>query len=130
MKIKQVSVFLENRPGHMANMLRALDAAKVDIRALSVADTADFGIARLILSDTEKGLQALRETGFTASTTEVLRADVPDEPGGLLHEVIEPLAAAGINIEYLYAFVDQPQGKAMVVAKVSDLERAVEVLSR
>jgi len=129
-KIKQVSVFLENRPGHMANMLRALDAAKVDIRALSVADTADFGIARLILSDTEKGLQALRETGFTASTTEVLRADVPDEPGGLLHEVIEPLAAAGINIEYLYAFVDQPQGKAMVVAKVSDLERAVEVLSR
>lgn len=130
MKIKQVSVFLENRPGHMANMLRALDAAKVDIRALSVADTADFGIARLILSDTEKGLQALRETGFTASTTEVLRADVPDEPGGLLHEVIEPLAAAGINLEYLYAFVDQPQGKAMVVAKVSDLERAVEVLSR
>jgi len=129
-KIKQVSVFLENRPGHMANMLRALDAAKVDIRALSVADTADFGIARLILSDTEKGLQALRETGFTASTTEVLRADVPDEPGGLLHEVIEPLAAAGINLEYLYAFVDQPQGKAMVVAKVSDLERAVEVLSR
>jgi len=128
MRIRQVSVFLENRPGHMANMLKALDDAEVDIRAMSVADTADYGIARLILSDTEKGLKALRETGFTASTNEVLRAEMPDEPGGLLHTVCEPLAAAGVNIEYLYAFVDSPRGKAVVVAKVSDLDRAVEIL--
>jgi hypothetical protein len=130
MRIKQVSVFLENRPGHMAGMLRALGEAEVDIRAMSVADTADYGIARLILSDMEKGLAALRGAGFTASTNEVLRADMPDEPGGLLHTVCEPLAEAGVNIEYLYAYVDQSRGNAVVVAKVSDLDLAVKILSK
>jgi hypothetical protein len=130
MRIKQVSVFLENRPGHMAGMLRALGEAEVDIRAMSVADTADYGIARLILSDIEKGLTALRGAGFTASTNEVLRADMPDEPGGLLHTVCEPLAEAGVNIEYLYAYVDQSRGNAVVVAKVSDLDLAVKILSK
>lgn len=130
MKIRQVSVFLENKPGHMAGMLRALDDGGVDIRAMSVADTADYGIARLILSDTAKGLVALREAGFTASTNEVLRADMPDEPGGLLHTICEPLAEAGVNVEYLYAFVDRPHGNAVVVAKVSDLDLAVKILSK
>lgn len=130
MKVKQVSVFLENRPGHMATMLQVLGEAEVDIRAMCLADTADFGIARLILSDTERGLRALRESGFTASTTEVLRAEIPDEPGGLLHSVCQPLAAAGINVEYLYAFVDRPHGKAVVVAKVSDLDRAAQILGQ
>lgn len=130
MKDKQVSVFLENRPGRMRELLRVLSENSVDIRALSIADTADFGIVRMVLSDTEKALAVLAEAGLTASTTDVLRVVVPDEPGGLLKAVADPLAEEGVNIEYLYAFVDQPQEAALVVLKTSDVDRAAAILSK
>lgn len=128
--LKQVSVFVENRPGRLRTMLQALHDAEVNIRALSIADTSDFGIVRMILSDMESGLKALRDKGLTASTTDVLRVELPDQPGGLLLAAIAPLADAGLNIEYVYAFVDQPLQKAAAVIKVSDLDKAKKVLEK
>jgi hypothetical protein len=129
-KIKQVSVFLENRPGRLMDMLQVLSDNGIDIRALSQADTADFGIARLVLSDTDKAVKVLAAAGFTASLTDVLQVMVKDQPGGFLQDAAVPLARAGINVEYVYAFVDQPQASAMVVLKVSDPDKALDVLGR
>ncbi len=128
MKMKQVSVFIENRPGRLKDMLATLAAADINIQALSVADTADFGVIRMILSDSDKGVDALRGAGFTTILTDVLRVEMPDTPGGLLQTVVEPLAAAGVNIEYVYAFVDSPLAKAVVVLKASDPDKAAQVL--
>ena len=128
MRMKQVSVFAENRPGRLKTLLSVLARAEINIRALSIADTADFGIVRMILSDTEKGLDAVRAAGFAASTNEVLRVEIPDQPGGLLTAVAEPLAAAGVNVEYVYAFADNPEHHALVVLKVSDIARAEKLI--
>ena len=130
MRMKQVSVFAENRPGRLKTLLSVLNKAEINIRALSIADTADFGIVRMILSDTEKGLEAVRAAGFAASTNDVLRVEIPDEPGGLLRAVAEPLAAAGINLEYVYAFADNPEKHAMVVLKVGDIDAAERLLRK
>jgi hypothetical protein len=128
MKLTQVSVFVENRPGRLATLLEALAENDLNIRALSIADSSDYGIVRMILSDTEKGLEVIRDAGLVADTSEVLRAEVPDRPGGLLEKILRPLANARINIEYIYAFVDQPLETAVVVLKVNDLDRAEAVL--
>lgn len=126
--LRQVSVFVENRPGRLRNMLQALYDRNIDIRALSIADTSDFGIVRMILSDTDAGVKALRDAGMTASTTEVLRVEMPDTPGALLKTALDPLAAAGLNVEYVYAFVDTPKERAAAVIKTNDTRRAMEVL--
>ncbi len=128
MRMKQVSVFIENAPGRLAEMLRVLYAHDINIRALSVADGTDFGIVRLVLSDVDKGISALRSAGLTANVNDVLTADMPDEPGGLLKSIVEPLGKAGINLEYFYAFVDPRPGRATVVLKVRDLEAAERAL--
>ncbi|MBU2009613.1 MAG: amino acid-binding protein [Chloroflexi bacterium] len=128
MKARQVSVFVENQPGRLVAMLEALQTRNIDIRALSVADNADFGIVRMILSDTRLGADVLREAGFTVKETTVLQKDMPDRPGGLLETVARPLSEAGINLEYFYAFLDPAPGKATIVIKVADPERAERVL--
>lgn len=128
MRMKQVSVFIENRPGRLKKLLEVLAKAEINIRALSIADTADFGIVRMILSDTERGLEAIRTAGFASSTHDVLRAEIPDKPGGLLTAIADPLAAANINLEYVYAFADHPTENAMVVLKVDDISAAEKVL--
>lgn len=130
MKMKQVSVFVENRPGRLKTLLSALADKGISMRALSIADTTDFGIARMILSDTEKGLEAIKQAGFTARTTDVLRVEIPDRAGGLVDTVITPLAEHGINIEYVYAFVDRPLEDAVVVLKVNDLDAAEKVIGQ
>lgn len=130
MKTKQVSVFVENEPGRLVAMLDALKAENMNIRALCIAEGADFGIVRMILSDPAKGVEALRKAGFTITETTVLQAEMPDEPGGLLDTVAKPLAEAGINLEYFYAFIDPSPGKANIVLKVSDPDRAVKVLKQ
>ncbi len=127
MKIKQVSVFVENQPGRLVAMLQALKDREISIQALSIAEGSDFGIARMILSDVPKAVEALRTAGFTIRETTVLQRDMPDRPGGLL-EIIEPLAKAGINVEYFYAFVDPTPGTASIVFKVSDPDRAEQIL--
>ena len=128
MKARQVSVFVENQPGRLVAMLEALQARNIDIRALSVADNADFGIVRMILSDSRLGAEVLREAGFTVKETTVLQKEMPDRPGGLLETVARPLSEAGMNLEYFYAFLDPTPGKATIVIKVADPERAERVL--
>jgi len=128
MRIKQISAFVENQPGRLVAMLEALAAKNIDIRALSVADHADFGIVRMILSDSRLGAEVLREAGFTVRETTVLQKEMPDRPGGLLETVARPLSQAGMNLEYFYAFLDPTPGKATIVIKVADPDRAERVL--
>jgi hypothetical protein len=127
-RIKQVSVFIENQPGRLTSMLEALEKNSVSIRALSIGDTADFGIVRMILSDAAKGAEALRQAGFTTRQDWILSAEIPDIPGGLLKAVAEPLAKAGVNLKYLYFYIEAAERKSMVVLKVDDLEKAEQVL--
>jgi hypothetical protein len=128
MKVTQISVFLENQPGRLAHLLNVLSDAQVNLQALSVADSADFGVVRLIVSDTDAAMRAMRDAGLTAVTTKVLRVEIPDVAGGLLRSVMEPLAQAGVNIEYTYAYSERTQDKAVVVLKVDDLEKAEQAL--
>jgi len=130
MKVTQVSTFVENQPGRLVAMLEALRAENIDIRALSVADHADFGIVRMILSDSQRGAEALKEAGFTTRENTVLQKEMPDRPGGLLDAVARPLAQAGINLEYFYASLEPSPGKATVVLKVGDPDRAERVIGQ
>jgi len=128
-RIKQVSVFVENQPGRLEATLEVLEGKGISIRALSVSDTAEFGIVRMILPDAELGLEALREAGFTVRMDWILSADIPNVPGGLLNSVVKPLADAGINLKYFYAYIEQSaEDKAMVLLKTDDLEKAENVL--
>ena len=130
MKAKQVSVFIENRPGRIQAMLEALREADVNIKTFFIADTTGFGIARLTLSDMDRGAEALRAAGFTLTIADVLTVSVPDAPGSLLKEIAEPLAAAGVNIDYMYAYPDLQEGKGIITLKVSELDKAEQVIGK
>ena len=130
MRIKQISVFVGNESGRLVDMLKPLDLNRINIQALSVADSADFGIVRMVVSDTGEAVKALHEAGFTLKVNDVLTYEMPDTPGWLLKHVAEPLAKAGINLEYFYAFTAREKGKATVVLKVSDLEKAEMFLGK
>lgn len=127
MKVKQMSVFLENKSGRLAQVTRVLGENGINIRALSIADTTDFGILRLIVNDPDRTYQALKEAGFTVSATDVIAVEVADRPGGLA-DILQSLQEAGINIEYLYAFVQKTPSAALVVLRVEQLDEAVKAL--
>ncbi|ACV64228.1 amino acid-binding ACT domain protein [Desulfofarcimen acetoxidans DSM 771] len=127
MKVKQVSVFLENKSGRLARVTQVLGNNNINIRALSIADTTDFGILRLIVNDPDKAFTVLKEDGFTVSVTEVLAVEVRDEPGGLSN-ILEVLKQAGINIEYLYAFLQKASNAALVVFRVEQIDEAIIAL--
>lgn len=129
MKIKQISVFLENKSGRLARVTKVLGQHDINIRALSIADTTDFGILRLIVNNPDKAFQVLKEAGFTVSVTEVLAVEVTDRPGGLA-EALTVLQEAEINIEYLYAFVQKATNAALVVFRVEQLDKAIEALQK
>lgn len=124
MKVKQISVFLENKSGRLAQVCRVLGEHNINIRALSIADTTDFGILRLIVNDPDMAYQVLKKAGFTVSSTEVIAVEVPDRPGGLA-DVLAVLKEADINIEYLYAFVQKASHAALVVFRVEQLDEAI-----
>jgi hypothetical protein len=126
-KIRQVSVFLENKTGRLFEVCKRLAEAEVNIRALSIAETADYGVLRLIVNDPEKAMRVMAESGFTVSETAVIAVEVPDEPGGL-HEVLAPLYDANVNIEYLYCFVEKSGESAIVVFRVEQLDAAIRAL--
>jgi hypothetical protein len=128
MKEKQISVFIENQPGRLVAMLEVLKAENIDICALAVSDTTDFGIVRMIVSDTPLAIKSLREANFTIKETTVLKQEIPDIPGGLLDTIARPLTEAGINIEYFYAFLDTSPNKATIIVKVSDPDQAENIL--
>ncbi len=126
---KQISVFLENKAGRLARVTRVLGEAGINIRALSIADTSDFGILRLIVSDPEKAYQTLKDAGFTISETDVIAVKVPDAPGGLA-SVLEQTSEANLNIEYLYAFFGTTGDDALVIFKVEDVAKARETFTQ
>jgi hypothetical protein len=127
MKVKQISIFLENKSGRLAKVTKVLGESGINIRALSIADTTDFGILRLIVNNPEKAYRVLKNAGFTLSTTDVIAVEVADVPGGL-SETLLILDRAGINIEYLYAFVQKASSAALVVFRVEQLDEAVRAL--
>lgn len=127
MKVKQISIFLENKSGRLAQVTRVLGDNNINIRALSIADTTDFGILRLIVNDPDKAFQVLKASGFTVSTTDVIAVEVPDHPGGLA-DALDVLQDNNINIEYLYAFLQKASNAALVVFRVEQLDQAIDAL--
>ena len=124
MSIKQISVFLENKPGKLQQMTGALAAANVDMRALSLAETKDFGIARLVVDDVFNAMDVLKEADFVASLTSVLAVAVPDEPGGL-DKLLRIFSDAEVNIEYMYAFIGGKEtNHAYMIFRVADTKAA------
>lgn len=124
MSVKQISVFLENRPGCLHDMTKALAEAGIDLRGLSLAETSDFGIVRLIVDDVTGTASTLREAGFVASMTDVLAVEVPNVPGGL-NRVLEVLDGAGINVEYMYAILgNKKSDTAYMIFRVNDNAKA------
>ncbi|HOB86599.1 MAG TPA: ACT domain-containing protein [Bacillota bacterium] len=125
--VKQISVFLENKCGRLVRVTQVLGEAGINIRALSIADTSDFGILRLIVDKPDLACQVLREKGFMASETEVIAVEVPDKPGGLA-QILTYLEEAQINIEYLYSFVEKPAQDALILMRVENAPEALRIL--
>jgi hypothetical protein len=129
MKVEQISVFLENKPGTLQQATRVLMDANINIRTLSVAETADFGILRLIVNDVEKANTVLKDSGFQVSKTPVVAVEVPDKPGGL-HSVMEAVSREGVNVEYVYAFVEKSGENAVIIFRFDNPEKAIEILTK
>jgi len=127
MAVKQISVFLENKSGRLLDLTRALGESEVNIRALCVADTSDFGVVRLIVDDPDKAHDSLKARGFTVKETTVIAVEVDDRPGGL-SEIMRPLVEQEMNIEYLYCFLEKAADMAIVIIRVEEAEQAVGAL--
>ena len=127
MHVKQISVFLENKAGRLSEVTGILAEAAVNIRALSVADTSDFGVLRLIVNDNQKALEALKNNGFSVGITDVVAVEVVDKPGGL-HHILDLLHQAEINVEYMYAFVQQSGNNAVMIFRFDQIDEAVNLL--
>ena len=128
MIIKQISIFIENRQGRLAEVTDILGKNDVNICALSIADTTDFGILRIIVDDPDRVINILKENNITASTTSVLSVIVDDRPGGLA-AVLRILADHGITVEYMYAYISRTEDKAFVVMRTEKEEEAEAILS-
>jgi len=128
MQARQISVFLENRAGRLAEITGILAKEKINIRALSLADTSDFGILRLIVNDPDKTIAILRREHFTVRENEVITVEIEDHPGGL-HDILTVLGKAGISIEYMYGFFERKnQDKALMVIRVESAAKAIKCL--
>ena len=127
MCVEQISIFLENKAGRLAEVTGILARAQVNIRALALADTSDFGVLRLIVNDNQKAEAALKEGGFTVSKTRVVAVEVSDRPGGL-HHILDLLDRSGINVEYMYAFVQQSGNNAVMIFRFDQTDAAVQAL--
>jgi hypothetical protein len=127
MAIKQISVFLENNAGRLAEVTRALAQAGINLRAISIADTADFGILRLIVDKCDDALKALKDSGFTTRVSDVAAVEIEDRPGSLAG-VMELFKKYMVNIEYLYASLEGQTGKAVVIFKLEDHQKGLQIL--
>jgi hypothetical protein len=127
MKIQQISIFLENKSGRLAEVTRLMATAGVTLRAISIADTADFGILRVIADKTDIAVAALAKGGFTTKITDVLAVEVQDAPGSLAR-VMEIFKDTGVNIEYLYASLEKGKDTAVVIFKVEDIEHGLKIV--
>lgn len=122
MKVKQLSVFIENKAGRVSEVTDILGKAQVNIRGFSVSDTADYGIVRLVVDRPEEGLAALKDAGFTVKESDVICINLPDRPGGLA-EVLKVVSDSGVNIEYVYSLI-----ATYVVVNVGDVDQALQLL--
>ena len=129
MAVKQSSVFVENTSGRLAEVTRLMADNGVNLRAISVADTADFGILRLIVDDYDKAVDAFKKNGFTAKMTEVIGVEVPDKPGGLA-EVMDLFNREKVNIEYLYSSLEKNVDRAVVIFKVEDVDHGLQICQK
>ena len=126
--IKQISIFVENQPGKLAELTRLIADANIDLRTLSLADTRDFGILRVIVNKPDEAEKLLTANGWTYKTAPVIGVKLPDRPGGVA-EVLEAITAAGVNVEYMYAFVNRIPGRADTVFRVDDIETTLKALT-
>jgi hypothetical protein len=127
MQVEQISVFLENKSGRLSEVTGILAEAGVNIRALALADTSDFGVLRLIVDDNEKAAAALKNSGFTLGKTQVVAVEVEDRPGGL-NSILEILKGNDINVEYMYAYVRHSAQNAVMIFRFDNVESAISVL--
>ena len=127
MKIQQISLFLENKPGHLNAICRTLSDAQINIVTLSLADTQQFGIVRLIVEDWQRAKDVLEKAGYVVNVREVVAVTVADRPGGMA-ELLDAIGAAGVNIEYMYAFTFHHGQEAVLVFRFDDPDRAITAL--
>ncbi|HTF99774.1 MAG TPA: ACT domain-containing protein [Nitrospirota bacterium] len=127
MKVQQISIFVENKSGRLAEVTDILAKNGINIRALSLADTSDFGILRLIVNDIEKTTSLLKTNGFTVGRNEVVAVEVPDRPGSLA-TILKTLQGNGINVEYMYAFTQKSEGNAVLIFRFDEVEKAISTL--
>ena len=129
MTVKQISIFLENRPGSLAELIDVLSKEEINMRAMSVGETEDFGILRIIVQDPYKAICVLKQNGYVCSITPVLAVAVPDEAGSLLN-ILNILGKNGVNLDYTYAFTMKKKDFAYMVFRVQDNEKAIVVLTK
>ena len=124
---QQISVFIENKKGRLAKFTDVLAQENLDIIAISIADTTNFGILRCIVKEPQRAISVLKEAGFTASATDVIAVDMDDKPGGL-NSVLKVLTAADVSVEYLYSFTRSDEGRALILFRVDDNAKAISAL--
>ena len=129
MQVQQIAIFLENRSGRLADISALLAREQINIRAMSLADTADFGILRLVVDDTEKAKAALKENGFTIGITDIIAVQVKDRPGGL-DNILQVVKKANLDVEYMYAFTQKSGELGILLFRFDNLAEAIEVLQR
>ncbi|MCQ2468382.1 MAG: amino acid-binding protein [Ruminococcus sp.] len=126
--VRQISVFVENKPNMLAPAMKLLKKSKINIRAMAIADTKDFGILRLIVNDTDKTVEILREASYAVAVTDIVAISIPDTPGQL-SRVLDVLGDSGVNLEYLYAFIGRTDKSVSFVLRVDDNENASNALN-
>ena len=126
--VRQISVFVENKPNMLAPAMKLLKKSKINIRAMAIADTKDFGILRLIVNDTDKTVEILREASYAVAVTYIVAISIPDTPGQL-SRVLDVLGDSGVNLEYLYAFIGRTDKSVSFVLRVDDNENASNALN-
>ena len=129
MKLKQLSLFLENRPGALSRPMKLLAKAGFNILTLSIADANQFGILRLILRDWEKAKKLLEQDGFVVRVTDMVAVEVPDQPGGLA-KILGVVEKDGLNVEFMYAFTEKRESKAVLVFRFDDPDSAIKILQK
>ncbi|HMA85064.1 MAG TPA: ACT domain-containing protein [Desulfosalsimonadaceae bacterium] len=127
MRIRQISIFMENRSGRLAKITTTIGNAGINIRAMSLADTSDFGILRLVVTDTEKARQVLKDQGFTVKVSDVIAVSIPDIPGAL-GNLLSIIEHENLNVEYMYVVAEKRMDEAIIIFRFDDLDKAVEVL--
>ena len=129
MTVKQISVFLENRPGALAEFTKILEMSSIDLRALSLAESEDFGIVRVIVDDPYKTIRILKEEGYICSVTKVIAVEIADKPGSLV-KMLNVLGDNIVNLEYSYAFLAKKANSAFMILRVADNDKAIKVLTQ